>query len=196
MAMTAALRPPETRSTHSLVSPVLRSADRTAREATEHTRAMLEVDMAISSSRRKSGTYSRHVSGSAFLSFLGPNTVPIVRELGERLTDEIGIDLTGALAPSWRDFIGAIDTGTAQVVMAVWAGDDRASRQRTLRRRDRRRAGLPGRVESGVPIGGRRPSGDPRGCLFGDRPEERVEPPGLGQMSPQSVVARPGAGPA
>ena len=77
---------------------------------------MPETDMAISSSRRKSGTYSRHVSGSAFLSFLGPNTVPIVRELGDRLTVEIGIDLAGELAPTWRDFIGAIDTGTARVV--------------------------------------------------------------------------------
>ncbi len=62
------------------------------------------------------GRIVRPVSGAPFLSFLGPNTVPIVRELGDRLTAEIGIDLAGELAPTWRDFIAAVDTGTAHVV--------------------------------------------------------------------------------
>jgi ABC-type phosphate/phosphonate transport system substrate-binding protein len=56
------------------------------------------------------------VSGSSFLSFLGPNTTPIVRELGQRLSAELGIDLAGDLAPSWADFMAAIDGGTAPVV--------------------------------------------------------------------------------
>jgi phosphonate transport system substrate-binding protein len=56
------------------------------------------------------------MTGPAFLSFLGTNTVPIVRELGDRLTDEVGIDLAGELAPSWADILAAIDSGSARVL--------------------------------------------------------------------------------
>jgi phosphonate transport system substrate-binding protein len=56
------------------------------------------------------------MNGSGFLSYLGPNTVPIVRQLGDRLTAELGIDLAGTLAPSWSDVLAAIDTGTAHVL--------------------------------------------------------------------------------
>jgi len=55
------------------------------------------------------------VGGPTFLSFLGLNTVPIVRRLGDELTAELGIDLAGELAPSWADFMAAIDDGTLQV---------------------------------------------------------------------------------
>jgi phosphonate transport system substrate-binding protein len=56
------------------------------------------------------------MTGPAFLSFLGTNTVPIVRELGDRLTAEVGIDLGGELAPSWADILAAIDSGSAHVL--------------------------------------------------------------------------------
>jgi phosphonate transport system substrate-binding protein len=56
------------------------------------------------------------MTGYPFLSFLGTNTVPIVRELGDRLTAELGIDLAGELAPSWSEVLAAIDTGSAHVL--------------------------------------------------------------------------------
>lgn len=56
------------------------------------------------------------MSGPTFLSFLGLNTVPIVRRLGDRLTAELGIDLAAELAPTWTDFMAAIDDGTVRVV--------------------------------------------------------------------------------
>jgi len=56
------------------------------------------------------------MTGPAFLSYLGTNTVPIVRELGDQLGAELGIDLAGELAPSWADILAAIDSGSAHVL--------------------------------------------------------------------------------
>ena len=42
--------------------------------------------------------------------------MPIVRRLGDRLTAELGIDLAAELAPTWTDFMAAIDDGTVRVV--------------------------------------------------------------------------------
>ena len=52
------------------------------------------------------------MSGLAFISYLGPNTVPIARQLGDRLTDELAIDFAWEPA-TWADLQTAIDSGAA-----------------------------------------------------------------------------------
>ena len=51
------------------------------------------------------------MGGSGFISYLGPNTVAIARQLGDRLSNELGIDLTWAAPSSPADLQTAIATG-------------------------------------------------------------------------------------
>ncbi len=52
-----------------------------------------------------------------FISYLGPNAEPIARQLGEQLTDALGIDLRCPGTASWSDVETAID---ADSVGLVW----------------------------------------------------------------------------
>jgi ABC-type phosphate/phosphonate transport system substrate-binding protein len=52
------------------------------------------------------------VSGSAFVSYLGSNSLPIARALGASLSRELGLDLTFDLDATWTDRRAAIDRGT------------------------------------------------------------------------------------
>jgi ABC-type phosphate/phosphonate transport system substrate-binding protein len=52
---------------------------------------------------------------AAFISYLGPNTVPVARHLGERLSGELGLDLTARPAMTQAELDMAIDDGTGQL---------------------------------------------------------------------------------
>ncbi len=56
------------------------------------------------------------VRGPGFISYLGPNTEPIARQLGERLTERVGIDLRWLGPASWGDVETAIDADTVGLV--------------------------------------------------------------------------------